>query len=254
MNSRSEIVHFTNTYLKLNEYSDYGPMGLQYTGADRVRRIATAVSVSAEVIEKAAEWGADMLLTHHGLWWNNESRLLDKRTQGRIDLLDKHNMSLAGYHLCLDAHPEIGNNIQLAKIFDLQNLKPFGEIGFGGERPLFPLLKTSEQWLEYYFGNKMWSFFKDSIVYDYNPRTIQKVAVIAGGAPSYLSQAHAEGYDTFITGEAAEYTIYQAQELGMTFIAAGHHRTEILGIRLLGEKLADQFALGHKFFNADNRV
>lgn len=254
MADRDDIVEWTNDYLKLHDYHDYGPMGLQFTGAERVTKIATAVSVCYEVIEMAADADCDMLLTHHGLWWNNESHILDQRTAGRIALARENNMSILGYHLCLDAHPEIGNNILLAQELNLHNLVSFGEIGWGGERSTSRVLDDASSYLMYHFGPSGYSTYPDARIFDYGPDKIERVAVIAGGAPQYLSQAHKEGYDLFVTGEAAEFTRYQAQELNMHFVAAGHHRTEKSGIYELGKRLADEFSVEHLFYDIDNPI
>jgi dinuclear metal center YbgI/SA1388 family protein len=261
MPSRDEIVEWTNDYLRLHEYKDYGPMGLQYTGTFHPAKIATAVSVCQEVIEQAGAWGADILFTHHGLWWNNESRLLDKRTLGRIELAKYYDMSILGYHLCLDAHEEIGNNILLLRAFGVveESIEPFGGIGWGATRlhagkSVLIDPTPAHNFLTYYFCDSPHVPYQNATVFEYGPDEIQRIAVIAGGAPSYLTQAHREGYDLFITGEAAEFTMYQAQELGMHFVAAGHHRTEKAGISALGQKLSDEFGLDHRFFDVANPI
>lgn len=260
MSNRNQIVEWTNDYLRLHEYKDYGPMGLQFAGTFHPAKIATAVSVGQGVIEQAGEWGADMLFTHHGLWWNNESRELDIRTQGRLDLAEKYNMSILGYHLCLDAHEEIGNNINLLRQFQIheESIEPFGDIGWGGSRYVSPSKlidpTPAHAFLTYHFCDSTYATFQNATVFEYGPREIIRVAVIAGGAPSYLTQAHREGYDLFVTGEAAEYTRYQAQELGMHFVAAGHHRTEKSGINALGQELSKQFGLEHLFLDVPNPI
>ena len=250
MAHRDDIVEWTNDYLRLHEFKDFGPMGLQYTGKESVQKIATAVSVSYDVIQRAVEWGADMLFTHHGLWWNNESRTLDQRTAGRIALAREHDISILGYHLCLDAHPEIGNNILLAKELHLGDLVPFGEIGWGGKLQI----GNSNFWNDWNVYRAKYFPHEWHLVYPYGPEQIHRVAVIAGGAPQYLTQAHKEGYDLFVTGEAAEFTYYQAQELNMHFVAAGHHQTERAGIIELGKRLKTEFSVEEKFFDAANRV
>jgi len=247
MGTRDEIVEYLNDFLSLQAYPDYGPMGLQFAGEKVVTHIATAVSASADVIEETANRGCQMLVVHHGLFWNNESRILDGRVGGRIDLLEEENISLLGYHLALDAHPIIGNNILAARRLGISDPAPFAEIGFGG------ILSKPETLAD--FRRRVYNVFQNvPILYSFGPKMIDRVATITGGAAQYISEAANEGYDAFVTGEAAEPTIYMAQEYGMHFFAAGHHATERLGIKMLGSKLEKQFGIKHTFIDVENPV
>lgn len=246
MATRNEIITLTNKFLELDKYPDYGPMGLQFTGSDEVKVIAAAVSVSTDVIEVAHQRGADMFMVHHGLFWNNESRELDERTGERIDLLRKYDMSLAGYHLALDAHPEIGNNALAAKALGLDPVESFGEIGWQGGYDS-PMSIKDFRTLCYKTFNRI------PYVYPFGGE-VNKVAVIVGGAPQYLVEAHRNGCDTFVTGEVGEGTLYTAKELGMNFLGCGHHATEKAGIRELVGMIAHEFSLKSFFLDADNQV
>lgn len=246
MASRNEIVTYVNNLVKLHDYPDYGPMGLQFTGAEDVTAVAAAVSVSSDVIETAAKRGAQMLVVHHGLFWNNESRILDERIGHRIELLREYDISLVAHHLALDAHPRIGNNVQAAKKLGLIDLEPFGEIGFKGRLP----------------QKKLWTYFKRDafnafgqvpFTYPFGNLYVENVAVIVGGAPQYLVEAHRSGCDTFLTGEVGEPTIYTAKELEMNFMACGHHATEKSGVQSLAALIKHTFKINTFFIDVDNQ-
>src|SRR3954464_175245 len=114
MPSRDEILAYAADYLDLAAYPDYGPMGLQVVGADEVVKIACGVSASRELFERASEAGAQLVLVHHGLIWDKDPRVVDRVMRGRLKALFEADLTLAAYHLALDAHPEIGNNALLA--------------------------------------------------------------------------------------------------------------------------------------------
>jgi dinuclear metal center YbgI/SA1388 family protein len=237
---RDEIVETANDYLALHEFKDYGPMGLQFAGQEEVRKIVTGVSISQDLIEAAIDVDADMIIVHHGLFWNNEPRYIDKRMERRLEMLGDHSISLLAYHLCLDAHPAIGNNVAAVASFDGE-LRKFGDIGWGTKlkRPL------KRQYIE-----DEW----DGIKYLYGPTQIRKIAAVVGGAPFYIHDAVREGYDLFITGEAAEPSQALAKELGINFVAFGHYNSETAGVRSLGRILGEMFGIEHEFIDIPNEV
>src|SRR4029078_10242317 len=132
MASRDEILAFAAEYLELDAYPDYGPMGLHVLGAEDVTRIACGVSASRDLFVGAGEAGAQLVLVHHGLFWDKESRIVDRLLRGRLKALYDFDLTLAGYHLALDAHPEIGNNALLAAELGVETERRFGKIGLGG--------------------------------------------------------------------------------------------------------------------------
>lgn len=240
MAERDDIVAYCNDFLKLHEFKDYGPMGLQFPGRKEVNKIGVGVSISQDLIEKAIDAEVDMLIVHHGLFWNNEPRLVDKRMFRRLELLDEYGISLLAYHLCLDAHPTIGNNVLALGGFDGE-LRKFADIGWGKKlaRP-FKRGDIEAEW--------------DGIKYLYGPTQIRKVAAIVGGAPHYIHDAVREGYDLFLTGEAAEPTEALAKELGINFVAQGHYNTETSGVRRLGSELQVEFRIHSQFLDIPNSV
>lgn len=251
MAHRDEIVSFCNDLLELHKYPDYGPMGLQFVGHECVTKMAVAVTVNKRVIEQAHEQGANLLLVHHGMFWNNESRIFDDRIEGRLELLEKYEMSLLAYHLALDTHDIIGNNKLAAESLGLSKLKRFAEMGWGGE------YKEPMTWTEFR-GKVCDTFLKEAPntlsmnSYSNHPNKVHKVAVLVGAASHYVVQAHREGYDTFFTGEASEPAFHLAQDLEMNWIAAGHDLTEQAGVKRLGKILKRKFRVDSIYIPTGN--
>ena len=124
--NQNEMIKYCDQFLGIDKFQDYCPNGLQVEGDSRtVRKIGLGVSISLEFIEKAVALGCDLILTHHGLIWNKESRLIQGPFKKKIHLLLNEGMAAAAYHLPLDTHPEVGNNIQVVKILDLKNPTEF---------------------------------------------------------------------------------------------------------------------------------
>jgi dinuclear metal center YbgI/SA1388 family protein len=222
-------------------------MGLQVVGAPDVRKIACAVSASRELFERAGEQGAQLVLVHHGLFWDRDSRVIGPELKGRLRALFDADLTLAAYHLALDAHPELGNNVLLAQELGVGPVERFAEIGFGGplDRP---------QPMDEFATRVRERLDRPPLVFSYGPETIERVAICSGGAARHLADAVAGGYDCFLTGEAAEPTKHAAKEAGVHFVAAGHYATETLGVRALAERIAQEFSLEWEFVDLPNPV
>jgi dinuclear metal center YbgI/SA1388 family protein len=222
-------------------------MGLQVVGAPEVMKIVCGVSASRELFERATELGAQLVLVHHGLFWDRDSRVVGPELKGRLRALFHADLTLAAYHLALDAHPELGNNVLLAQELGVGPLEPFAGIGFGGplDRP---------QPMDEFATRVRERLDRPPLVFSYGPETIERVAICSGGAARLLADAVAGGYDCFVTGEAAEPTKHAAKEAGVHFVAAGHYATETLGVRALAERIAQEFSLEWEFVDLPNPV
>src|SRR5262249_40338351 len=139
---RDEILDYAAELLDLVSFRDYGPQGMQVAGSDDVTKIACAVSSSLELFRRAAAVGAQLVLVHHGLLWDNEPRVVDATARRRLEALFDANLTLAAYHLALDAHPEVGNNALLARELGVADDEPFAGIGRGGHLPVSQPLAT----------------------------------------------------------------------------------------------------------------
>ena len=247
MADRDAILAFASELLDLDAYPDYGPMGLQVAGALEVTRIACGVSSSLELFERTAAAGAQMLLVHHGVLWDRDSRVIDDALRRRLKTLFDAEITLAAYHLALDAHPEVGNNALVARDLGIEPVERFAGIGFGG-----PLAEPVS--IEEFAALVRERLGSDPAVFPDGPERIERAAVITGGAARYLADAAREGYDLFLTGEPAEPSLHTARELGVHFVAAGHYATERVGIQALARRLAEQFELDWEFIDLPNPV
>ena len=146
MASRDDIISFANELLQIGSYPDYGPMGLQVAGTDEVDKIACGVSASRELFDRAAAAGAQLLIVHHGLFWDRDTRVVAPLMRERLKSLFEADLNLAAYHLALDAHPDLGNNAILARELGVETERRFAEVGYGGplEQPV-PITDLSQR-------------------------------------------------------------------------------------------------------------
>ena len=247
MADRDEILSFASELLDLDAYPDYGPMGLQVAGARDVSRLACGVSASLELFQRAAGARAQMLVVHHGLLWDRDPRVIDEAARRRLEVLFDADITLAAYHLALDAHPDVGNNALLARELGIEPADKFTDIGFGG--PLAEPVTVEE------FATRVRDALGSKpLVFAHGPERVERAAVVTGGAGKYLPDAAREGYDLFLTGEPQEPSLHLARELGIHFVAAGHYATERIGVQALAKRLAEQFDLEWEFIDLPNPV
>jgi dinuclear metal center YbgI/SA1388 family protein len=244
---RNEILAFAGELLDLDAYPDYGPMGMQVAGAHTVDRIACGVSSSLELFERTADAGAQMLLVHHGLLWDRDPRVIDDALRRRLKVLLDAEITLAAYHLALDAHAELGNNALLARELGIEPTERFAELGFGG-----PLAEPAS--VDEFASRVRDALGGEPLVFAHGPEQVKRAAVITGGAGRYLPDAARAGYDLFLTGEPEEPSLHTARELGINFVAAGHYATERIGIQALARRLADEFDVEWQFIDLPNPV
>jgi dinuclear metal center YbgI/SA1388 family protein len=248
-----EILDAIDELLEPGRFEDYCVNGLQVPGPERVATIATGVSANAELFSLAAAEGAELLIVHHGLFWGPGVRAIDPLLATRLKLLFDAGIALAAYHLPLDAHPELGNNALLARELGAAGLRPFGEhrgqpIGFLASLPDggLPPAELCER-----VGR---ATGQSPLHLDGGPEQLREVAIVTGAGADYIGDAAAAGAQALITGEAAERATALAREHRVHLIAAGHHATETFGVRALGERLAERFAVRHVFLNVPNPV
>jgi dinuclear metal center YbgI/SA1388 family protein len=242
MARRDDIVDFARELLDLDNYHDYGPMGIQVVGADEVTKIAGSVSSSLEAFRRTKDAGAQLLIVHHGLFWEGDPRTVDLHMRARLQALFDGDITLAAYHLALDAHPEIGNNAIVARELGVQDPERFLEWGFGGRLRQPASVNELAARLGQATG-------REPQVFEGGPERIERVAIITGGGAKLIRDAAAAGYEAYVTGEPAEPTLHLARELGIHFLAGGHYATETFGIKALGEKLAERFSLEWDFLD-----
>ncbi len=245
-----QLEKIINEKLESNGIKDYVPNGLQVEGRSEVKHIVAGVTASLELIECALERNADALLVHHGYFWKSESPLIRGMKYERIKKLIEGGMNLYAYHLPLDLHPELGNNAQLAELWEIENVAPIST-----DNPLVLTGDLAEAVDVVSFAKMIkHTLGREPFVEASGPKLIKRVAWCSGAAQDALEEVAMQGYDAFITGEVSERTIYIARELGIHFFAAGHHATERAGVAKLGEWLAKHYDLEVEFIDIHNPI
>ncbi|MFZ9642948.1 MAG: Nif3-like dinuclear metal center hexameric protein [Candidatus Methylopumilus sp.] len=244
-----QLVNYTRQLLQVERFVDYCPNGLQVEGKPNVNKIVTGVSASMDLLQAAKQAGADAVLVHHGYFWKNEDACVVGMKRQRIQFLLENEISLLAYHLPLDAHPELGNNAQLAKVLALE-LETYS-----GNQNLIAQGRLSHTQTLAAFADFLGAQLgRTPLVIGDLTRPVKTLAWCTGGAQGYMADAIALGVDLFISGEISEQTVHLARESGVAYISAGHHATERYGVKALGEHIAQQFGLAHSFIDIDNPV
>ncbi len=249
----ARLISHLDDLLNPARFSDYGPNGLQVPGPDKVETVVTGVSAGAELFERAAELGADLIVVHHGLFWSGAPLALDGPAKRRLQLLFEHDMALAAYHLPLDGHPVVGNNALIAAGLGCEAHEPFAEhkgatIGVAGRfagdgigaEELYERVQALTE--------------REPLAFLAGPERVRTIGIVSGGGSDWLPEAISAGLDAFLTGEPAERVMIQAREAGIHFLAAGHYATETFGVRRLGEELAERFGVRHIFVDVPNPI
>lgn len=241
----SELANF----LQVSKFLDYCPNGLQVEGRPEVRRIVTGVTASQALIEAAIEADADAIMVHHGYFWKGEAAEVTGIKQKRLKQLLTHDISLLAYHLPLDAHPEVGNNVQLGKVLDWPIVR------YLDDKNMLPMAVLPEELsLQQLNAHVSKQLNRQAQLLGEPGRKVRTVAWCTGAAQSYIQQAVAANIDVFISGEVSEPTWHTVKETGTAYIAAGHHATERYGIQALGQWLAVNFAVEHIYIEVENPI
>jgi len=252
MVDRDALIRYCNELLDSGSFQDYCPNGLQVEGRTEIRRIVSGVTASQALVDAAVEARADLLLVHHGYFWRGESAAVVGVKQRRLKALLKNDINLVAYHLPLDVHAELGNNVQLARLMGWQisgGLEPNNPRSVGLTGELAALCAGEE--LAALLAARLQ---REPLFVAGHDRPVKRIAWCTGAAQGYIDKAIALGVDAFITGEVSEPTVHAARENGIHFYAAGHHATERYGAKALGEHLAATFGLEHRFIDIDNPV
>lgn len=247
----SVLVEEASRYLAVSGMPDYCPNGLQVEGRAEVRRIVSGVTASQALLDAAVEVGADLVLVHHGYFWKSENPCVVGSKQRRLKTLLTHEMSLLAYHLPLDVHPEVGNNVQLARRLGVQVEGPLEP---GNPRSVGLVGSLPEPMEPLDFARRVAHVLQREPLLIEAARPIRRLAWCTGAAQGYIEQAIAAGVDAYLTGEVSESTVHSARENGISFLAAGHHATERYGVQALGDYLASRFSIEHRFIDCPNPV
>lgn len=249
--TRDHLVRYLDEYLEVDRLRDYCPNGLQVEGRAEIRRVATGVTASLAFLQKAAEWGADAVVVHHGIFWNGgDGTRLVRSLRARVAALLASEMSLLAYHLPLDRHLVVGNNAVLARHLGATGVAP----GFLHEGEPIGVIGTLPDPLPVgdFVARISAAVMRDPLVIASGPASLTRFGVVSGGGPRYFETAIRAGLDLFLTGEPAEHAIHLSREEGVHFVAAGHHATERFGPQALAAHLALQLELETTYIEIAN--
>ncbi len=241
-----DLVRYLDDYLRVGEVGDdpHALNGLQVDNGGEVQNVAVAVDACQAVIDQAAERGADLLVVHHGLFWAGLEPLVGRHFR-RVSALVRHGIALYAAHIPLDRHPEVGNNVVLARKLGMEVRGWFGDyrgapIGTWGE------LDLTREALCARLGEILEAPVR---LIPGGPERARRVGIITGSAGGMIAQAKDAELDSFITGEGQHWTFFDAEELGVNAFYAGHYATETLGVKALAEHIAERFQLPWSFID-----
>ena len=244
------VVAHLYAVLRTREVPDYGGAvnGLQVANGGRVDRVAVAVDFSRAAVEQAIAAGANLLVVHHGMFWAGAQPLVGPAYE-RVRRVFAGDLAVYSSHLPLDAHPELGNNVLLARELGLEPTAGFAryktvDVGVSGEADL----ETAELVARARAFSARWGHALVHTPVVPGQRTRRwGLCTGAGASSDTLAEATARGIDTLIVGEGPHHTAVEAAERGVTVLYAGHYATETLGVRALGAELERAFGLAWSF-------
>ncbi len=241
-----DLTNYLDTYLQLADFVDNSQNGLQVQGREEIHRIAAAVDVCQETIDAAAAANIDLLIVHHGLFWEKPEKIIGAHYR-RVKKLIDAGINLYGAHLPLDAHPELGNNAVLARRLGFEPAAGFGshhgrDIGYIAEAT--SAISQAE------FLNRLHDALGMNVRADFfGASTIQRIAVVTGGGAFLLPQAIAAGVDAYITGESSHSRYHFSKENRFNVVYGGHYATETFGVIALVQHLEAKFHLPYQFLD-----
>ncbi|KEI36032.1 Nif3-like dinuclear metal center hexameric protein [Allofrancisella frigidaquae] len=242
-----ELEKFLNDYFEINAYKDYAPNGLQIQGSKNIKKVITGVTACQALIDEAIYENADAIIVHHGYFWKGEDYPITGIKYQRIAKLIKNGIHLFAYHLPLDGHREIGNNVLLAQKLNLENISFFDT----GVKPDISVIADCNLDLASFSKLIAKILGREPLVIN-TKSSNKKVAICTGGAQDFIEYAYNAGATTFISGEISERTPHIARELGINYIAAGHHATEKEGVKAIANLLEERLNLEAKFVDINN--
>jgi dinuclear metal center YbgI/SA1388 family protein len=245
----SQLQQHLDELLAVSNYRDYCPNGLQVEGRAEVRRVLCGVTASQALLDAAVAAGVDAVVVHHGYFWRGEDGRVTGIRRRRLATLLTNEISLFAYHLPLDAHPQLGNNAQLAQLLGWAPDGRFADQDLGWLGRCRAPMTAAE------IANELaLRLGREPLLVGDASRVVTRIAWCTGGAQGYFEQAIAAGAELYVSGEISEQTVHLARESGVPFIAAGHHATERYGPLALAGYLCGTLGLEARFIDVDNPV
>lgn len=239
-----------HSLLQVSRFQDYCPNGLQVEGENSVQKIVAGVTASQAFIDAAIAKGADAILVHHGFFWKNEDPCVKGLKRNRLKSLLQNDVSLLAYHLPLDAHEELGNNVRLARHLGLLDVEKSANKKSLLMTARLPNVLSVGAWAECLQER----LGREPLLIGDMDKSVERIALCTGAAQDFFEEAIELGVDAFLTGEISEQSVHIARESGVVFASAGHHATERYGVQALAEQLAAEFQLDYEFIDIDNPV
>ena len=235
------LVSFLDRELCIAKFSDHSHNGLQVANAGRVTRVCVGVDATLPFFEKAVACGADLVICHHGLSWGDSLKRITGLNRRLLAYLLEHDLALWACHLPLDAHPQLGNNAQLAMALGLRARQPAFDyhgqlIGVRGELPRPMSFPAFQKRVQQIVGNEVRAL-------DFGKPLVRQVGIVSGGAPSEIAEAIELGLDVYVTGESNLVAYNLAVQQGINAVFAGHYATEKFGVQAMGDLIRRRFRL-----------
>lgn len=246
---RQQLVEYLDGLLQPAKFRDYCPNGLQVEGRADVVRVVAGVTASQALLDIAVARGADAVLVHHGYFWKGEDGRITGIRRQRLKTLLANDINLLAYHLPLDAHPELGNNAQLASRFGWQPDGRFGEQDIAWLGTVDAPTTAGQLAAQIAAG-----LARNPLLIGDPGRPVRRLGWCSGGAQDYFEQAIALGVDAFVSGEISEQTVHLARESGVAYLACGHHASERYGVAALAAHLNLNCGLQCEFVDLDNPI
>lgn len=220
--------------------------GLQLENNGSVTRIGAAVDAGLATFRAAAEAHVDFLVVHHGLFWDGAKPLVGAQRE-RLQLAFGANLAVFSAHLPLDAHPELGNNVQLARALGLSPVRGFlphqgRDVGLITTAPADRA--ALRDGLERLFPGRVTAL-------EFGADRPREIAVLTGSGMGALDSLGSAGVDTLVTGEMKQSAFTRAQEERLNLYLCGHYATETFGVRALAAELAARFNLPWTFLPSE---
>lgn len=248
---RQDLVDYLDEYLCIEEIRDYGPQGLQVEGRAEVLRIVGMVDAQPPCVAAALEKDADLLLVHHGIFWGPAQPL--RGAFGRhVKTMFDTRLNLYAAHLALDAHPQVGNNAEIARRLGLEIVDWWHNVN--GTDLAALAVEPQGIKLDYLVDRFEQLIGPVQLVQSHGPRIVHRVGIMSGSGAKAIEEAAQLGCDTFLTGELEHAQYYNALNSSINVIYGGHYTTEITGVQALGQHLQERFGLDFEFIDLPTGV
>jgi dinuclear metal center YbgI/SA1388 family protein len=245
MKSQDVIKYLDDTFAAY-ECKDYSQNGVQIQFPAEINKIAFAVDACLASFEAAKELNADILVVHHGLFWGKVEMVVDAHFN-RLKFMLNNDIGLYGMHLPLDAHLQIGNNAQLAKLVGADKIETFPyenglDLGFVARfqesKSIDSLVTLLDEQLE-----------TKCKLLPFGPQDIRSIGIVSGGGGSTIGDVISIGCDAFLTGEQDHVLYHVAKEAGINVIMAGHYATETVGVKAVMQAMETDLGLETVFID-----